>query len=272
MNTRAVLVGLVLGTTLVLSACGAEGGSGSPASPPSLDGKTYVGDSVTVDGAPYDLVPGSTIRLAFDDSRISASAGCNTMNGAATWDDGTLTIDGQIASTEMGCEPALMDQDAWLLDVLTSKPSLATDGDTLTLTSDSTVITLTDEEVAVPDASLTGTSWQLDSITKNSAVSSVPEGVTADITFDEKGTLHANLGCNIGNGSYTIDGDTLQIGPIATTRKACDGPASEVESAMLAMLDGTVAYTIDGTQLSLSPAEDEATSALGFRSGMIQQG
>jgi heat shock protein HslJ len=272
MNPRAVITGLVLGTALVLTSCGTEEGTGTQPAAPDLAGKTYVGDAVTVDGSPYDVVPGSMIRLAFDEARISAAAGCNTMSGAATWGDGTLMIDGPLASTEMGCDPALMDQDTWLMEVLTAEPTLAATGDTLTLTSGATVITLTDEEVAVPDASLTGTVWQLDAITEGASVSSVPAGVTADIAFDAKGTLHANLGCNIGNGSYTVEGDTLQIGPLATTRKACEGAASDVESAMLSVLDGPVTYTIDGSQLTLSPSDGGSATELGFRSGMIQQG
>ena len=41
-----------------------------------------------------------------------------------------------MAMTQMACTPAaLMDQDTWLAAVLTSRPTVALDGDTLTLTA-----------------------------------------------------------------------------------------------------------------------------------------
>jgi heat shock protein HslJ len=54
--------------------------------------------------------------------------------------------------TMMACEPsALMDQETWLDAVLTSKPTVAVDGDTLTITADGATVTLVDKEVADPD-------------------------------------------------------------------------------------------------------------------------
>ena len=58
--------------------------------------------------------------------------------------------------TEMACAEPLMQQDTWFADILTSEPTLQQDDTTLTLTSDGTVVVFTDEEVVVPDASLTG--------------------------------------------------------------------------------------------------------------------
>lgn len=262
MGKRAAAVGLALTTTLVLAGCGSGDGSteSPPASGPNLSGHSYLSDTVTVDDEPHDLVQGSRIRLSFDGTRISASAGCNTMIGSASWSDGTLVLDGPLGSTEMGCEPDLMDQDTWLTDVLTAEPALDLDGDTLTLTSDTTMITLTDEEVAVPDASLTDTLWRLDTIIDGSTAGSIPVGVVANITFAADGSLHANLGCNIGNGTYTVDGDMIAIGPLATTRKACEPAASDIESAMLKALDGDVSYQIDGKQLTLEPSDGGTTS------------
>ena len=274
MKKTTAATGLALITALVLTGCGNGDGSASPpAQEPDLDlaGHSYLSDTVMVDDEPHDLVTGSRIRLTFDDSRISANAGCNTMSGAAAWANGTLVLGGALASTEMGCKPDLMDQDSWLADVLGSEPTLDLSGDTLTLTSDTTVITLTDEEVAVPDASLTGTLWQLDTIIDGDAAGSVPAGVVANITFAEDGSLHANLGCNIGNGTYTDEGDVLQIGPLATTRKACEPAASDVETAMLKVLDGEVGYQIDGKQLTLEPTDGSSTSLV-FGEQKISEG
>ena len=50
-----------------------------------------------------------------------------------------MLVVAEMAMTEMACEPAaLMDQDTWLAAVLTSRPTVALDGDTLTLTAEGT--------------------------------------------------------------------------------------------------------------------------------------
>jgi heat shock protein HslJ len=120
------------------------------------------------------------------------------------------------------------------------------------MTSDDTVIVLVDEEVAVPDRDLVGTGWQLDSVTTAGAVNSVPAGVRSMIEFDDEGAVVAFLGCNWARGSYDVRGDVLRFGPLATTKKACPPPASDVESELSTFLNGSVVYSIDGDTLILT--------------------
>ena len=117
---------------LVLGGCGSES--------VDLAGRSFT--STEVRG--HDLVEGSKVALSFEDGRISANAGCNTMNGAATWDGDTLQVAGPLAMTMMACDEALMDQDQWLSEFLTSSPALAVDAETLTLGDDTTGITLSE--------------------------------------------------------------------------------------------------------------------------------
>lgn len=117
--------------SLLLAGCGGDG--------TDLAGSTYT--STEVRG--HDLVEGSEVTLTFVDGRISARAGCNTLSGPATWKGGVLEVEGPLASTLMGCEEPLMEQDAWLSDFLGSSPALAVDGDELTLGDDGTGMTLT---------------------------------------------------------------------------------------------------------------------------------
>lgn len=267
MRTRYALTPLLLlSATLALTACGS--GSQDAADPATLDlvGATFVGDDVTVDGAPNPLVKGSTIRLTFSDGSIGASAGCNQMGGGATWDDGVLRTS-NLFTTEMACEEPLMRQDTWLADLLSSEPTLQRDGDLLVLTNEGTVITLTDERIAVPDVALTGTTWQLDTIITGDAASSVPGGVTSTLRFTADGRVQVRPGCNTGNGSYAVDGSVVTFEPIATTKMACPGPQMQVESTVLQVLDGSVDLSIDGTALTLTPpqATTDGTTALIYR-------
>ncbi|MFL6288276.1 MAG: META domain-containing protein [Actinomycetes bacterium] len=281
MNKSRALITVILSAACLLTvACGNQsndsndpddstGGSGSAAL--NVDGRTFVGNTVTVNDKPYRLVPGSNLRISFEDGRIGASAGCNSMSGSATWSDGNLLVEGDaLASTEMGCDPALMDQDAWFSEVLTSEPTLTQDGGTLTLASEKAVIQLVDEKAALPDQPLAGPLWQLESITSGDAVSSVPQGVAAGVMFTTEGAVRATLGCNIGHGTYTVEGSTLNLGPLGSTQKTCEPPASDVESAMLSVLRGDVTFGVDGDRLTLTPTKTtgDGPSELAFHSAV----
>jgi heat shock protein HslJ len=258
----------VIGFALVLASCGDNSGGAGDSATIDVDGRTFVGQSVTIDDAAHDLVPGSTLRLSFDDGTIGASAGCNSMGGSATWRDATLRIDGAtLAATEMACDPALMKQETWYARLLTGSPTLLLDGASLTLTHGATVVTLTDEDVAVPDVSLTDTRWALDAIVNGDAVSSVPRGAPADVTFSTDGSFTSHLGCNRGSGTYTVTGQRLEIGSMATTKMACEAPASEVESAMISVLQGRLGVSIDGEVLTLTPdgLTGDGPTSLSFR-------
>ncbi|MCZ3389714.1 MAG: META domain-containing protein [Actinomycetia bacterium] len=245
---------IIVTSAFALTSCGSES-TPAPADPNQLDlvGQTFLSNDVTVNDQSYPLVKGSQLRLSFEDGAIGASAGCNSLSGDAAWSNGTLVIDGQsLAMTEMACDEPLMRQDTWFADILTSKPTLLQDSTTLTLTSDDTVIIFTDEEVVVPDVSLNGTVWQLDSIVAGDAASSVPEGVESNLSFGDGGELMVSPGCNTGSGSYTATVTTLTIGPIAMTAKACPPPASDVEADVTGLLQGDVSYSIDGDTLVLT--------------------
>ncbi|HVQ87149.1 MAG TPA: META domain-containing protein [Actinomycetes bacterium] len=140
---RSHLVGLGTVALLALSGCGSTTQSADPASNSDVSGRTYVSHSVDINGNPTALVRSTNLQLSFTDDGISANAGCNSMSGRATIDDDTLVISGGLAMTEMGCESARMDQDQWFADLLTAKPTLSVDGDSLTLDSDGTVIVMT---------------------------------------------------------------------------------------------------------------------------------
>ncbi len=137
-----------------------------------LDGRTYLSTAVTG----YTLVDGTEIAVSFDGANISANGGCNTLG--STWSlEGDVLVVPEMRSTMMACEPAaLMDQDIWLSSVLTSRPTVALDGDTLTITAQGATVTIVDKEAVDPDRPLEGTTWTLESTISADAVSSLPAG------------------------------------------------------------------------------------------------
>lgn len=244
--------------TTVESADGTEGSTSVSTSPEGpgpidaadLDGRTFI----ATEAVGHELVEGSEVRLQFGPDGVSGTGGCNQLV-AAPWslEDDVLVVSGPMAMTEMACDPpALMEQDAWLADLLTGRPTVALDGDTLTLTSGDTVLTLTDREVADPDRELEGTAWELESLVTADAVSSVPTGVTTPTLTIADGRLQVHLGCNRGNAEVTVGDGTLEIGPLATTRMACPGDGDQVEQHLGQVLTGTVEYSIEADQLTLT--------------------
>lgn len=217
-------------------------------SPASLDGRTYL--STQLEGR--ILVPGTQVRLSFADGQLNAQAGCNTMGGGYTI-DGDRIRTSQLSMTEMGCDGPRQAQDEWLAAFLgDARFTLA--GETLTMTDGTAVLTLMDKEVVTPDQPLEGRRWILEGIVSGDAVSSVPMGVTAAIQIDA-GRVAVEAGCNRGGGTVEVTADTLTFGPIATTKMACEPDPMRVESAVLAVLSGDVAYSIDADRLTLDAGD-----------------
>ncbi len=247
---------LSLAAVLTLAACSSGAGGATPSAVPAspgggslatsadLDGRTFL--STDVEG--YTLAPGSQIQLTFEGVRLGVSAGCNQMGGEYSLTDGVLEL-GPMASTEMACEEPLMSQDAWIAAFLPG--ALATIAeDSLTLARDGVTLTLLDEEVASPDRPLEGTRWVVDGIVTADAVSSVPVGATAALTFDG-GTVSVEAGCNSGSGTYESGDGTVTFGPIGTTKMACADDVMALETAVLLALAGEANYTIDTDTLTL---------------------
>lgn len=104
---------------------------------------------------------------------------------------------------------------------------------------------------------LEGTLWQLTEYL-GPAGNAVPvaAAVSASATF-AAGTVSGNAGCNDYTGSFTVDGDKLTIGTVATTRKACGPAETAVETAYLAALSKVATYAVSGGSLDLKTIEGQ---------------
>ena len=214
-------------------------------SPSTLDGRTFLSTSVVG----HDLVPGSTVRLTFQDERIGINAGCNQMGGSYAVIDGLLTTE-QMMTTEMGCEAPLMAQDTWVAGFM-SGAAVTLAGDTLTLANGGVTKTLKDREVADPDRPLKGTRWVVDGIIAGDAVSSVPAGLTASVMITDD-QLRVQIACSGGVALVQATATTLTIGAIAPTQDGCAPDGSAVQQAVTSVLSGQVAYTIEADVLTIT--------------------
>jgi heat shock protein HslJ len=245
-----LLAVLVTATLLMAAGCGEDeepsglttGTTGPTRAAAPLLEHAFIGDDVTVDGAPHALVDESELRISFDaEGTLSAGAGCNNMFGATdpeVLDGGRIQVD-QIGSTEMACAEDLMEQERWFADLLTAGLSwrYVDTSREIVLEGDGVVIRLLDEELARPEAPLEETVWRSDSMIRNDVVSNAPEDIAASLVFHDDGTVDVETGCNSGQGTWTLEEDVLRVEGVALTRMACDDARAELEAWLLGVLD-----------------------------------
>jgi heat shock protein HslJ len=103
-------------------------------------------------------------------------------------------------------------------------------------------------------AALEGQDWHLVAYAVDGGIEAVPWTIEATLLL-EGGSASGSAGCNTFNGSYTLAEEQLTFDPaIATTRMACPGPASTVESAYMSLLPQTATWAIADGVLSLFDA------------------
>lgn len=255
MRTARLLLTLLAALALVTSACGDSDPDvvTQPGDTVELWGRTFLSVAQTEAGQDRQLVDGTRVRLEFgDDGRtLGASAGCNSMGGDARLEGDRLIV-GDLATTEMGCDPARHEQDQWLADVLTAEPTAHLSGNELTLTGEDGEIRLLDREEADPDRPLAGTRWVVDTIIDGESASSVPQGSEAHLTIDRDGHFTGSTGCNAMSGTTTLGpDDTITFSDLVTTKQACPGDQARLEQAVRAVLDSDVAFEIEADVLRL---------------------
>jgi heat shock protein HslJ len=99
---------------------------------------------------------------------------------------------------------------------------------------------------------LEGVTWLLD---KTIAGSEITAEFTPG-TGSEDSVVAGTAGCNTYRGTYVIltravGRNRIEIGPLATTRMACDQPLMEQESLYLAALEAAASYRIEGFTLTI---------------------
>jgi heat shock protein HslJ len=239
---------LLLTGVMVMMGYGRGDQSGEAGSP---WGRTFLSATVTENGQVRPLVPGTRLRLTFQDGDVRANAGCNLLTGRASLDGGRLAVD-RFATTEMACDAPLQEQDAWLARFLNAGPTWRLDGDDLVLSTGDTEIRLTDRTIADPDRPLRGTRWVVDSIVDYESAASVPAGAEAYLTFRDGDRVEGFTGCNQFGGTAAERDGQITFSDIMSTRMACDDGARRLESAVLAVLEGPVSTHVDADLLTLT--------------------
>ena len=76
---------------------------------------------------------------------------------------------------------------------------------------------------------------------------------------NQENALKGSAGCNEYFGSYTIEGQNLEISPLGVTQMMCDEQVMQVESAFLAGLESAQSYQTMLKQLTITTASGALT-------------
>ncbi|MBX3030873.1 MAG: META domain-containing protein [Chloroflexi bacterium] len=196
-----------------------------------------------------------------EDGSLTGFGGCNSFSGSYTIEGGLITV-GPLAATLKLC-PDTSDTERLYLDALQGATTWSTTGGSLVLDGAGELV-LSGEGVPGGDATLTGQEWWV------IAVDGEPFDPTlgASATFGDDGSLTGSGGCNRFMGDYTVDAESLEVGPLASTRMACAPHIMDAESRYLAALQAAATYVIvddtmfldtaDGGSVELSTQRDPA--------------
>lgn len=219
-----------------------------------IEGVNWLLRSHVLDGDLMELPGGILVTLRLEDGTASGTGGCNRYSVSYTLDGDSLTF-GAIASTFMACLGPAGDAEAAYLENLGAVALWASDGASLTL-SDASGAALLGYAAQEP-ASVVG-DWIASGV-NNGSGGVVSSAATSDVTatFSVDGELRGSDGCNDYSGTYEVDGDSIAIGPLVTTRKACvDEEVAQTAADYQLALAGATSWAItDTSNLELRDAE-----------------
>lgn len=269
-----VLVAVVAVPVMVAAACG--DGAEEPTTTSAATGGGAQDGAASLTANPWELVSftfgrgegpptvkgrDAVLRFATDGT-LSGTTGCNSFGGTYEVDGPDLTIAlGPI--TRRACtDPALTAQEQTLVTDLGKVTGYAVTDGTLELrVGDRTRFTYTAE-----DTSLVGT-WQVTGV-NNGTGGLESSAATAALRMDfTDGAVTVTGGCNTLSADYSTTGEqSLTFGPVASTKKACEGEAAAVDRQMADALGRTTDVEVVGGTLTLRAA-DGAMQVTATRAG-----
>ena len=194
-----------------------------------------------------------------EDGSMNGNGGCNQLSSDFTSGDGTISI-GEIASTMMFCD-GLMELEADFTAALGMVTRYEILGNRLQLSDDSLTTVLT---FFAADLELANTQWRLYVLNGEE----IPENINVTLTLspegeNPEGAVFGSAGCNRYSGTYSLEGDRLNLNILAVTAMMCDA-SMETEDAFLAALQDGLTFQILYNRLILT-SENNTLLFLGER-------
>ena len=223
-----------------------------------LGGVTWTLISYGDPAAPLPALDGTLVTLVFAESGASGNAGCNSYSGAFQYDNAAITF-GTLTTTQIACDQPIMDQEAAYLNALASANSYVITGHQLQISYDGGVLNFSSTgsvtSVPLPGGSLllsdvVGVTWTLTSLGDPATPTPALDGTPVTLIFSATG-VSGSAGCNSYTGNFQFDNGGLSIGPLITTKIACDQPIMDQETAYVNALALASSYAIINNQLQI---------------------
>ncbi|GIW33189.1 META domain-containing protein [Meiothermus sp.] len=190
--------------------------------------------------------------LEFTQNRVGGQTGCNSFGGNYTLEGDTLRF-GPLMQTMMACpDEAINRLERAYLQALGQVQAYSLEGSVLRMKNQAgqTLLILSQ---ARPQAILG--EWTVTAIHSGNAIASVAEGSKPTVGFGQA-RMAGNTGCNQFSARYSLQNFSLQVGPVASTKRACPSEAlARQETALLQALEKVEGFRIVGRRLTLYDAE-----------------
>jgi len=246
---RSRILPLVVIAALGLVGCSAIGAAQGG----ELEGVSWQLATYAADGRQVTVPAEVAATATFASGSVSGTNGCNSYNGPYQASGSSLTV-GPLMSTLMGCGPVQSTIESAFMGAFQAAASYTATSTQLTIYDASGAQTLT----FTPQAAVTlvGTPWNVVNYNNgNQATVSVVAGSVITLQFAAEGTVSGNASCNEYHGSFTTDGDTVTVGPLATTRMACQSEQLNAqETQYLTALQNAATYDITNGTLTIRDA------------------
>ena len=190
------------------------------------------------------------------DGTVTGSSGCNQYTAGYTTSGSSITITPGI-STLMACAPAVMDQESLYFSLMAAATTYSVNGDTMLLFDSSGKAILAykrplDIPVTLPAQAPVVGPWDLLTYYNgNNAMVSVLSGSNITAIFTPDGRINGSSGCNGYSAFYSLNGQTLGISQVKSTKMACGPEIMQQENQYLALLEKVNTYEMNGDQMVL---------------------
>lgn len=179
------------------------------------------------------------------DQTVSGNSGCNSISGTFTFENGVFTAS-RLASTLMAClEPNLEDE---YVKMLEQGSIVKINNGVMSFIQNGKVVAKYQKGI---DITLLYGNWTLKTLYGKDAATYFNTGNKPTIEFSvQEQRLGGFAGCNRYNSTYVIDGESINIGPIVTTRMAC--PEMDGETQFIQALSDTSTMAVSHQTITLS--------------------
>jgi heat shock protein HslJ len=210
---------------------------------------------------------GETPYVRFADGRMEGFLGCTHVVASYLQDSvgaRSIALRRIERVSARPCEDAAKSIEARLFPMLQSVSSYSITADVMTMSgSGGTVILHAHPGDGAPAAApppaaarvaqashpLSGTRWV------GAVEGSTKSGNVPQLEIVTEGRLAGYTGCNLMNGTWSVQGGEARVGRIVTTKRACAGPESEIEKRLIAALAENARLVREGDRLvAISPA------------------